>query len=145
VQKNDFPEAGVFRSEDLIGQYKTMIKEPQKKTDSAIITSILPRKYVSNCISSRIHYIKRAAAKIAVKAGLQYLDLKNEFRHGSLYSQDGLHLSFGARGSSENCWVGRSPKDQTSNREMDITVGKPHRRTGATRTQAARIKGKQKQ
>jgi mannose/fructose-specific phosphotransferase system component IIA len=93
-KRNGLPEAGVFRSEDLIGRYRTMIKELRKKTDSAIITSILPRKYVSNCISSRIHYINRAVSKIAVEEGLHYLDLTSEFKHGSLYSPDGLHLNF---------------------------------------------------
>jgi hypothetical protein len=93
-KRNGLPEDGGFRSEDLIGQYRTLIKELQKKTDSAIISSILPRKYASNCISSRIRYINRAVSKIAVEEGIQYLDLTNEFNHGNLYSPDGLHLSF---------------------------------------------------
>jgi lysophospholipase L1-like esterase len=93
-RRNGLPEAEIFRSEELIDQYRTMIKELKKKTDSAIITSILPRSYVSNCISNRIHYINRAVSKLAEEAGLHYLDLTTEFSHGSLYSPDGLHLSF---------------------------------------------------
>jgi hypothetical protein len=74
-----------------------MIKELRKKTESAIITSILPRKYVFNCIISRIQYINRAVSKIAVEEGLQYLNLTNEFSHDNLYSPDCLHLSLWGR------------------------------------------------
>ena len=85
---------GKVRSEDLVRNYRVLLRELRERGGQHVVCGVLPRLSAGSCWNSRAIGINERVSRLCMQLGLHFFDPWSLFsgRH-DLYARDGIHLA----------------------------------------------------